>query len=154
MTSLKYTNYLGSLATGFLGVGPPTLENVGQYEAVITFCAYISRLNYDLMPRKILEAYKYLNYSPIIFNTVVGFLTRMNLTPLIPLEGLIKDTTPIAGCFIYDQPDDLPLSVTLFDYRAQGASLIFPGEKIIVIGFRGTLSMKTVAKDLNMVTKI
>ena len=153
MSLLKYTNYLGTLATGLLGVGPPTLENVGQYEAVITFCAYISRLNYDLMPRKILEAYKYLNYSPIIFNTVVGFLTRMNLTPLVPLEGLIKDTTPIAGCFIYDQPDDLPLSVTLFDYSVKGASLIFPGEKVIVVGFRGTLSFKTLGKDFNMLTK-
>jgi len=153
MSSLKYTNYLGTLAKGLLGVGTPTLDMVGRYEAVITFCAYISRLNYDLKPRKILEAYKYLNYSPIIFNTVLGLLTRMNLAPLIPIENLITKQTPIAGCFIYDQPDDLPLSVTLFDYSAKDASEIFPGEKIIVVGFRGTLSMKTVGKDLNMVTK-
>lgn len=148
MDPLKYTNYLGELTGG----SAPTLENIGQWEAVITFCTYISRLNYDLKPRKIIECYKYLNFSPIIFNTISGLLTKMNLASIIPLERLIKPDTPMYGSFIYDKKDDLPLSITVFDY-SNGSSRIFPNEKIIVIGFRGTLSFKTVFKDLNMISK-
>ena len=144
MSSLKYTNYLGTLST------TPTLDQVGQWEAVITFCTYISRLNYDLKPNKILEAYKYLNFSPIIFNTVVGLLTRMKLDEHLPQTQITPDQ-PIAGYFIYDKPDDLPMSITLFDY-SKGESKIFPNEKVIVVGFRGTLSFKTLGKDFRMAT--
>jgi hypothetical protein len=145
MSSLKYTNYLGTLING-----TPTLDQVGRWEAVITFCTYISRLNYDLKPNKILEAYKYLNFSPIIFNTVVGILTRMTLDDHLPRTG-INAKDPIAGYFIYDKSNDLPMSITLFDY-SKGESKIFPNEKVIVVGFRGTLSFKTVLKDLRMTT--
>ena len=143
MSSLKYTNYLGELSK------TPTLDQVGQWEAVITFCTYISRLNYDLKPNKILEAYKFLNFSPIIFNTVLGLLTRMKLDEHLPETQLVGQ--PISGYFIYDKQDDLPMSITLFDY-SKGESKIFPNEKVIVVGFRGTLSFKTVLKDLRMST--
>jgi hypothetical protein len=142
--SLKYTNYLGELSK------TPTLDQVGQWEAVITFCTYISRLNYDLKPNKILEAYKFLNFSPIIFNTVLGLLTRMKLDDHLPQTPLTPEQ-PISGYFIYDKQDDLPMSITLFDY-SKGESKIFPNEKVIVVGFRGTLSIKTVLKDLRMST--
>lgn len=145
MSSLKYTNYLGTLING-----TPTLDQVGRWEAVITFCTYISRLNYDLKPNKILESYKFLNFSPIIFNTVVGLLTRMKLDEHLP-QTPITATENITGYFIYDKPDDLPMSITLFDY-SKGDSNIFPNEKVIVVGFRGTLSFKTVLKDLRMMT--
>jgi hypothetical protein len=143
MSSLKFTNLLGDL-----GSRPPTLADVGRWEAAITFCAYISRLNYDAKPRKILESYKYLNFSPIIFNTILGYLKTMNLKDVY--TDPIPDNSPIYGKFIYDKANDMPLSVTLFDY-SKGGSKIFQ-EKIIVIGFRGTLSLQTVIKDLNMVT--
>ena len=146
-----YTNYLGELVKNSPEV---TLQHTGQYEAVLTFCAYISRLNYESNINKILHAFKFLQYSPIVFNTCLRYLTYTKLEDKKITEFSNSNAeTPISGYFIYDQPDDLPLSVTLFDYSNPGSSKIFPGEKVLVIGFRGTLSLKTVLKDLNMKTK-
>lgn len=147
MSSLKYTNYLGEI----LEKEGNTLDSVGKWEAAITFSVYISRLNYEFSVYKILQAYKYLNYTPIIFNTALGLLSKMDLKAAQALIPAPKADDQIRGYFIYDKEDDMPLSVTLFDY-SKGGSKIFPGEKIIVIGFRGTLSLKSTLKDLNALT--
>lgn len=145
--SLEYTNYLGEIIQkeGY------TLDAVGKWEAVITFSVYISRLSYEFSVYKILQGYKYLNYTPIIFNTALGLLSKMDLKAAHALIPAPKTDDQIRGYFIYDKQDDMPLSVTLFDY-SKGGSKIFPGEKVIVIGFRGTLSIKSTLKDLNALT--
>jgi hypothetical protein len=122
---------------------------IGNYEAVITFLCYLTRINYENRARKALKAFKLLNYSPLTFNLGLSFLTFSPSTDN-KIEKSPEGKIP-SGYLMYDAKQDTPLSITIFDYtKPTNKSLIFPNKKIMVISFRGTLSIATALKDLNI----
>jgi hypothetical protein len=122
---------------------------IGNYEAIITFLCYLTRINYENRARKALKAFKLLNYSPLTFNLGLSFLTFSTSTD-DKIEQAPQGKIPY-GNLMYDAKQDTPLSMTVFDFTKQAnQSLIFPNKKIIVISFRGTLSIATALKDLNI----
>ena len=158
----KFTTYLGSLVNSqdskplngrpmnlkTLQINPLVSKDIlGNYEAVLTFCCYISRLNYENRPRKLLKAYKLLEFSPLVFNKGLSTLTYSKSTDTM-LES--ANTTQPCGFLLYDAKHDNPLSITLFDYTT-APSLLFGKEKVIVVSFRGTLSIQSTLKDLNAI---
>ena len=154
----KFTTYLGTLVTPTLDGRQmntkklqinPLIEKeiLGKYEATLTFCCYIARLNYENRPRKALKAYNLLDYSPLVFNKGLSALTYSKSTD----TKIEPDTTKAAsGFLLYDSKQDTPLSITLFDYSKRPSN-IFGNQKIIVVSFRGTLSIQTALKDLNAI---
>ena len=165
-----YTNYLGYIAsknnnplhlakmrTDTLTIENPISKDImGQYEATITYCCYHSRLMYENRPRKIITIYNFLNFSPLVFNKALSVVTFSDYKDVLLLKSKGKlvetNTKEPSGFLIYDKQDDLPVSVTMFDYT-KTPSKIFPNEKIIVIAFRGSLSLQNIFKDGNAVTE-
>ena len=122
---------------------------IGNYEAIITFLCYLTRINYENRARKSLKAFKLLNYSPLTFNKGMSYLTFTGSTDN-KIEKSPEGKIPY-GYLMYDPKQDTPLSITVFDYtKPTNQSLIFPNKKIMVISFRGTLSIATALKDLNL----
>lgn len=152
-----FTTYLGSLVTPPLNGRPMKLQGLqidpliskdilAKYEAVVTFCSYMSRLSYENRARKVLKAYKLLDYSPLVFNTGLSHLTYAKSTDDKIERGDVREK-PLSGFLLYDAKQDTPVSVVMFDYTKEPSS-IFGTEKIIVVCFRGTLSLQTALKDL------
>ena len=122
---------------------------IGNYEAIITFLCYLTRINYENRARKALKAYKLLNYSPLTFNLGLSFLT-FSPSRDDKIEKAPNNKIPY-GYLMYDPKQDTPLSITVFDFtKPANKTLIFPNKKIMVISFRGTLSIATALKDLNI----
>ena len=122
---------------------------IGNYEAIITFLCYLTRINYENRARKTLKAYKLLNYSPLTFNLGLSFLT-FSPSKDDKIEKAPQGKIPY-GYLMYDSKQDTPLSITVFDFtKPTNKSLIFPNKKIMVVSFRGTLSISTALKDLNI----
>jgi hypothetical protein len=135
--SLKLTN----------GLVPKKI--IGNYEAILTFLCYFTRINYENRARKALKAFKLVNYSPLTFNLGMSFLTFSASTD-DKIEKKPEGKVP-SGFLLYDAKQDTPLSITVFDYtKPTNQSLIFPNKKIMVISFRGTISLSTAFKDLNI----
>jgi hypothetical protein len=152
-----FTTYLGSLVDTPLNGRPMKLQGLridpliskdilAKYEAAITFCSYMSRLIYENRARKVLKAYKLLDYSPLVFNTGLSHLTYSKSTDDKIERGDVREK-PLSGFLLYDAKQDTPVSVVMFDYTKEPSS-IFGSEKIIVVCFRGTLSVQTALKDL------
>ena len=156
----QFTTYLGDLVKDLAGrpldisTSKTRLQNlvskdiVGKYEATITYCCYMARLAYENTPRKVMKAYSLLNYSPLTFNLGLSYLT-WGVSKDTNLEQKPSEKTPY-GYLMYDSKEDNCLSINVFDYTQPGSSAIFPGEKIMVVSFRGTLSVQATFKDLNM----
>ena len=127
---------------------------MGRYEAILTYICYFTRIIYENRPRKILKSYNLLKYSPLTFNKGMSYLTYSpSLNDKIERSAQLNKKKP-SGYLLYDKQEDLPLSITVFDYtKPQNQSLIFPNKKIMVISFRGTLSLVTAFKDLNYFPK-
>ena len=123
-------------------------ETLGKYEATLTFCCYIARLNYENRARKTLKAYDLLEYSPLVFNTGLSYLTYSKSTD-DKIEKNLGKKMP-SGFLLYDAKHDTPLSITVFDYTKK-PSLLFGNEKVIVVSFRGTLSIQSALKDLYII---
>ena len=153
----EFTTYLGYLVNSIehkklngqpllkktLQITSPIAKDlVGRYEATITECCYFSRLNYENRGRKVIKMFSILDYSPLVFNKALSYLTfsksnddRIEKSP----EGKVP-----SGYLLYDGVHDTPLSLSINNIL---------GEKCLVVSFRGTISMRTVLKDLNMVFK-
>lgn len=159
----KFTTYLGHLAKSkgtplnglplkkkTLRVSPLLDKNLmGQYEAALTYCCYHSRLSYEFNQSKLLEMFKHLNYTPLVFNKLLSVITKKSIP-----SGISSVEQPNqVGYFLFNKEHDLPGYISVFDYTTPGSSLIFPGEKIMVVSFRGTLSLTTLLKDLKMVPR-
>jgi len=165
----QYTNYLGflakdtSLRTSELDMKTLTLKQpisrdlIGQYEATLTYCCYHSRLIYENKPGNIVKAYNFLNFSPLIFNKALSYIRLSkseNLRTLLANKttNQTANNNSLSGYLMYDREHDLPFSITLFDYTVT-QSKIFPNEKVIVIAFRGSLSIQNFMKDFKAYTE-
>jgi len=150
----QFTTYLGylvnsaennklnqrPLAKKTLQINPLINKDIlGTYEATITVCSYFSRLNYENRTRKVLKMYGILDYSPLVFNKALSYLTYSKSTD-DRVEKSPESKKP-SGYLLYDKKDDEPLSITVQPIL---------GEKSLVISFRGTLSVKSLIKDLNI----
>jgi hypothetical protein len=154
----KFTTYLGALVKGIDGMEmdrktlkvktPISKDILGQYEAVLTYMCYHSRLVYEPKVRKILRMFDYLHYSPLVFNKILSMITYARGEKVEARTLTVAPTQPANGFVMYNLANDLPVYAAVFDYTAPGASKLFPGEKIMVVSFRGTLSAKTLMKDL------
>jgi len=151
----EFTNYLGylvkstenkplnnrPLSKSSLQINPLVDKNIlGKFEATITILSYFSRLNYENKVRKVLKMYPILTYSPLVFNKALSYLTYSASTDN-KIE--LNPTNKVAsGYLLYDPSHDTPLSITVNTIL---------GEKCLVVSFRGTLSLKSLLKDLNIV---
>lgn len=153
----KFTTYLGRLAKldglemnrSSLKVKTPISKDIlGQYEAVLTYMCYHSRLVYEPKVRKILRMFDYLHYSPLVFNKILSMITYARGEKVEARTLTVAPAQSPNGFILYNLANDLPAYIAVFDYTAPGASKLFPGEKIMVVSFRGTLSAKTLMKDL------
>jgi hypothetical protein len=156
-----FTTYLGSLVKESGGTldglrlnrkqlrVSPLLEKriMGKYEATITYLAYFSRIIYENRARKILKSFPLFNYSPLTFNKGLSFLTFSSDKD----TRIEQSTKKPYGYLLYDSKQDTPVSITVMDHTMEGnQSVLFPNEKILVIAFRGTLSLTTALKDMNI----
>jgi len=120
---------------------------MGKYEATITYICYFSRIIYENRPRKILKSFALFKYSPLTFNKGLSYLTYSSEND----KRIEESSKKPYGYLMYDSKQDTPVSITVMDYTMPGnKSVIFPNEKIMVVSFRGTLSLMTALKDLNI----
>ena len=156
LTLAKFTTLLGSLVTDQTKtpldgrpMNPSTLQLeklidpkcVGQYEAILTVLSYFTRLNYEKGARLVTTMFKFLNYSPIVFNTALSYAKYATLP-----ETSETDTTTTApnGYMLYVKQQDNRASITVHNELN-----VFPGETVLIISFKGTLSPWAMLKDLN-----
>jgi hypothetical protein len=152
----KYTTLLGSLVKEQTGtpldgrpMNPSTLQLttllgpkiVGQYEAILTVLSYFTRLNYEKGPRLVTTMFKFLNYSPIVFNTALSYAKYATLPETSETDTAI--TVP-NGYMLYVKQQDNRASITVHNELN-----MFPGETVLIISFKGTLSPWAMLKDLN-----
>ena len=152
----KFTTLLGSLVTEHTGtpldgrpMNPSTLQLttlldpkiVGQYEAILTVLSYFTRLNYEKGPRLVTTMFKFLNYSPIVFNTALSYAKYATLPETSETDTAI--TVP-NGYMLYVKRQDNRASITVHNELN-----MFPGETVLIISFKGTLSPWAMLKDLN-----
>ncbi len=153
----EFTTYLGYLVNSIENKklnGQPLLKKtlqitspiskdlLGRYEATITECCYFSRLNYENRTRKVIKMFSILDYSPMVFNKALSYLTYSKSVD-DKIEKSPESKVP-SGYLLYDPPHDTPLSLSINNIL---------GEKCLVVSFRGTISMRTVLKDLNLTFK-
>ena len=153
----EFTTYLGYLVNSVDNkklYGQPLLKKtlqitspiskdlLGRYEATITECCYFSRLNYENRTRKVIKMFSILDYSPMVFNKALSYLTYSKSAD-DKIEKSPESKVP-SGYLLYDPPHDTPLSLSINNIL---------GEKCLVVSFRGTISMRTVLKDLNLTFK-
>ena len=156
----KFTTLLGDLVLKKTGkplngrpMNPSTLQLtdlidksiVGQYEAILTFCSYFTRLNYEKHPRLVTTMYRFLDYSPITFNTA---LTYAKYTTLKETKETANPLPPVCGYMLYVRTHDNIASITVHDKPS-----VMPNDKVVVISFRGTLSIWSTLKDVNATFK-
>lgn len=152
----KFTTLLGSLVKEQTGtpldgrpMNPSTLQLttllgpkiVGQYEAILTVLSYFTRLNYEKGPRLVTTMFKFLNYSPIVFNTALSYAKYATLPETSETDTAI--TVP-NGYMLYVKQQDNRASITVHNELN-----MFPGETVLIISFKGTLSPWAMLKDLN-----
>jgi len=119
-------------------IGP---KIVGQYEAILTVLSYFTRLNYEKGPRLVTTMFKFLNYSPIVFNTALSYAKYATL----PETNETDTTTTVPnGYMLYVKHQDNRASITVHNDLN-----MFPKETVMIISFKGTLSPWSMLKDLN-----
>lgn len=150
----EFTNYLGHLVK--ITEGAPLNKRplvksslqvdklldkkiIGKFEATITILSYFSRLNYENKVRKVLKMYPILEYSPLVFNKALSYLTYSASTD-DKIELVPNNKVP-SGYILYDPDHDTPLSIIINTIL---------GEKCLIVSFRGTLSLKSLLNDLNV----
>ena len=131
------------------GVSPQKSEEnlklFGRYEAVLTQAAYMSRLVYE--PSEVIaDATNFINYNPIAFNTALTIISHTNAkkTNLKPSLSLPKVRHIGRGCMLNSH--DTPCYMQLIDYT-NTTSCPFPGEKVLYITFRGTITLNSALTD-------
>ena len=150
----KFTTYLGylvksseghklngrALSKNTLEISPPITKDIlGKYEATLTICAYFTRLNYEWRAKDVLKMFSILDYSPIVFNKAMSYLTSARPTAdQLELSPMQKKP---CGYLIYDKHEDTMLSISVLNVL---------GEKCLVISFRGTETVKNLMKDLDI----
>jgi len=149
----EFTTYLGHLVKSEEGkqlngrplyketlqISPLVMKEIlGKYEATLTICCYFSRLNYEWRARNVLKMLGIIDYSPIIFNKALAYLSSTNSTA-DQLEPSTKKKH--RGYLIYDKHEDILISMAVVDIL---------GEKCLVISFRGTETIRNLLKDFNI----
>ena len=150
----KFTTYLGYLVKSSEGhklngrplskktleiASPVTKDILGKYEATLTICSYFTRLNYEWRAKDVLKMYSILDYSPIVFNKAMAYLTSAR--PTADQLELSPNQKKPCGYLIYDEKEDTMLSICVLNIL---------GEKCLMISFRGTETVKNLMKDLDI----
>jgi hypothetical protein len=152
----QFTTYLGDLLTSEGLLKDNTYDEkalkfttqankslVGKYEAVLTFCAYLCRLNYETRPEAPIMAYnKLLTMSPLVFNKGLSVA-----------RGLAKKDTFLAG-----PSDQKPKGYLLYDPKHVNYCSVhvfsglryFDKKDVLTISFRGSNTILAFAKDANV----
>jgi hypothetical protein len=132
---------------------------IGQYEAALSQAAMISRLMYD--PNEVIaKTAQFVHYNPIVFNTALGIIrtdySRV-VSPNKKQEKFVIVPNPIRpenkdGLILntIGHMDDTPCYLQYLDYSQKQANVPFPGEKILYIAFRGTISIGGGLADANL----
>jgi len=157
MTSLaKGFTYLQTLLDANLVSGKVL---IGRYEAVLSQAAMFSRLMYD--PNEVIaKTAQFVHYNPIVFNTALGIIRKeysrlaainkkqenfvIVPNPIRPenKDGLILNTV--------GHMDDTPCYLQYLDYSQTQTNVPFPGQKVLYIVFRGTISIGGGLADANL----
>jgi hypothetical protein len=83
--------------------------------------------------------YNILDYSPLVFNKALSYLTySKSKDEKIEVNPAAKK---VSGYLLYDPLQDTPVSITIKTVL---------GEKMLFVSFRGTISIRTLLKDLNI----
>lgn len=147
----EFTTYLGSLVDlSERSLNKKTLqirplinkEILGKYEATLTICCYFSRLIYEKRTRILLKMYKILEYSPLVFNKALSYLTFSKPDDTSIQHSQVQKKP--SGYLLYDPDHHTCVSLTINQII---------GEKCLTIAFRGTHSTKTLLKDINILYK-
>ena len=150
-------NAVGALPSLNIQTSAPfTLKNpvartaVARFEGLLTICAYMSRIAYLNDPMRQLVAYKFLDFSPIVFNTALSRIATMVKSTLEKYANRLasqpENDTP-RGYMLYDPKEDTPVNIICFP------NTIISNEPTVFVSFRGTASFKTALKDANVVYK-
>jgi hypothetical protein len=122
------------------------LKLFGRYEAVLTQAAYMSRLVYE--PSEVIaDATNFVNYNPVAFNTALTIISHTNAKNV--QRNLKQALSPKVnyvghGCLLNSH--DTPCYMQLIDY-SNTTACPFPGEKVLYIAFRGTITLNSALTD-------
>ncbi len=132
------------------------MEILGRYEAGLTQASYMSRLCYTANIRK-MAGVNFINQSPIVFNTALSILRR-NMNIREEVDGASFNAMPYIGpaTILYDKTKthETPCYFQIVDYTSYGGPSPYPGERVLYVTFRGTLSLKSAfLTDANITTR-
>jgi hypothetical protein len=128
---------------------------LGRYEAGLTQASYMSRISYMANVRK-LSSINFINHNPTVFNTALSIMRRnINLSDEVP--GVSFNAKPFVGygTVLYNKSKthETPCYFQIIDYTNHSGPSAYPGERVLYVTFRGTLSMKSAfLTDANITT--
>ena len=132
------------------------MEILGRYEAGLTQASYMSRLCYTANVRKMVGV-NFINQTPIVFNTALSILRR-NMNIQEEVDGASFNAMPYIGpaSILYDKTKthETPCYFQVVDYINYNGPSPYPGERVLYVTFRGTLSLKSAfLTDANITTR-
>ncbi len=131
--------------------GAASYKNIiGNYESALTQAVYFSRLAYEL--NAVISAMtQFVDYNPVVFNTALS-LIRNNYSRFkdsnIKVQNIGK--TVIEGNIDYVKKGlvETPCYLQILDYTKIKENCPYPGERVLYVAFRGTISLKSALTDV------
>jgi hypothetical protein len=81
-------------------------ETIGKYETTLTICCYFTRLNYEMRARDILKMLSIIDYSPVVFNKAMAYLSNTRENTSDQVEPSPKKKKHF-GYLLYDKHNRL-----------------------------------------------